>query len=244
MGIIGVVAALTIPNVNKNTCRAESVAKLKKIHAELNEAHSRATAVYGPFEKWFVNDDCTKNVDCAAAKIRYFNRITEFMKITKNCGTTENGCMRTSAKYLYYNTSYGWNLSSPSALLAGGWSFNVNIIYSKNTGSSFNGYNTNNSSVGQIYVDIDGPNKGKNTHGIDIFRFNVTTNGIYPGGGGSYWSDDNLKAYCFYYGYACAEWVIRNGNMDYLNTVKATSNSNSGVCKNGKQLSTTVSSCK
>ncbi|MBQ3311238.1 type II secretion system protein [bacterium] len=30
MGIIGVVAALTIPNVNKNTGRAEAVAKVKK----------------------------------------------------------------------------------------------------------------------------------------------------------------------------------------------------------------------
>ena len=53
MGIIGVVAALTIPNVNKNTNHARQVTKFKKTYAEINEALDRATAVYGPLKTWY-----------------------------------------------------------------------------------------------------------------------------------------------------------------------------------------------
>ena len=53
MGIIGVVAALTIPNLNSSTADKEKVAKLQKIYSNLNDAVGRATAVYGPMEGWW-----------------------------------------------------------------------------------------------------------------------------------------------------------------------------------------------
>ncbi len=52
MGIIGVVAALTIPNLNSSTADKEKVAKVKKIYSNLNDAIGRAQAVYGPVEEW------------------------------------------------------------------------------------------------------------------------------------------------------------------------------------------------
>ncbi|MBQ3311293.1 type II secretion system protein, partial [bacterium] len=257
MGIIGVVAALTIPNVNKNTGRAESVAKLKKIHAELNEAHSRATAVYGPFETWFVNDSCSDNTNCFNTRARYFNRITEFMKLQKNCGcksgedelcgvtAVNNGCMSGSNKLLYgdpYSMSI-YSQTYPRAIVASGWSFAiVDLIKNRTYSPPYYGY-TFNKSIGTIMVDIDGPKKGKNTVGIDLFEFVITSDGIYPYGGGTYWDDAGIKD-CARLGYKCTEWVIRNGNMDYLDAYH-TNDSNKGKCKsNGKQLSTTVSSCK
>ena len=99
MGIIGVVAALTIPNVNKNPGRAEAVAKVKKIYAELSEAHDRATAVYGPINTWPSNCD---------AKC-YRDRILEFIKFQKICNgeaashnePRSNGC---ADACLYYVT--------------------------------------------------------------------------------------------------------------------------------------------
>ena len=52
MGIIGVVAALTIPNLNSSTADKEKVAKVKKIYSNLNDALGRAQVVYGPVEEW------------------------------------------------------------------------------------------------------------------------------------------------------------------------------------------------
>lgn len=53
MGIIGVVAALTIPNLNSSTADKEKVAKVKKIYQNLDDAISRAHAVYGPQDEWY-----------------------------------------------------------------------------------------------------------------------------------------------------------------------------------------------
>ena len=51
MGIIGVVAPLTIPNLNQSTGDTEKVAKVKKVYANLTDAFGRATAVYGPIDE-------------------------------------------------------------------------------------------------------------------------------------------------------------------------------------------------
>ncbi|MBQ3311470.1 prepilin-type N-terminal cleavage/methylation domain-containing protein [bacterium] len=238
MGIIGVVAALTIPNVNKNTGRAEAVAKVKKIYAELNEAHNRATAVYGPIEKWFTQDKCNEypNEQCTQ---RYYDRITEFMKLQKDCRNNSN-CTKSVRYYLHNGNSGGFN-RFPAAILAGGFSIRINgYFYPACNNSNVYNYST----CGLIEIDLDGPSKGKQSWGTDIFTFVITKEGIKPFGGGTNWTDSNIKSYCSYSGEYCAEWVIRNGNMDYLDTYH-TNDSNKGKCKsNGKLLSTTVSSCK
>ena len=56
MGIIGVVAALTVPNLNSSTGDKEKVTKVKKIYSNLEDAVGRAQAIYGPFDEWFIND--------------------------------------------------------------------------------------------------------------------------------------------------------------------------------------------
>ena len=56
MGVIGIVAALTLPNLNSSTGDKERVAKAKKIYQNLTDAFGRAEVVYGPYEEWFIND--------------------------------------------------------------------------------------------------------------------------------------------------------------------------------------------
>jgi len=78
MGIIGVVAALTLPNLNSSTGDKEKVVKVKKIYQNLEDALGRATAVYGPYDDWFVNDN-----DATSQRTRFAELLTEFMKISK-----------------------------------------------------------------------------------------------------------------------------------------------------------------
>lgn len=72
MGVIGVVAALTLPNLNQSTNNKEKIAKVKKIYSNLNDAVGRATAVYGPINEW-----------SGLNKTKFFDRTTEFMKLSK-----------------------------------------------------------------------------------------------------------------------------------------------------------------
>ena len=86
MGIIGVVSALTLPNLNSSTGEKEKVAKVKKMYQNLNDAYGRATAVYGPLAEWTIND-----ADDKAKAKRIGERLTDFLKISKNCQQTNNG---------------------------------------------------------------------------------------------------------------------------------------------------------
>ena len=54
MGVIGIVSALTLPNLNSSTGEKERVAKLKKIYQNLNDAVGRSAAVYGPIDELII----------------------------------------------------------------------------------------------------------------------------------------------------------------------------------------------
>ena len=223
MGIIGVVAALTIPNLNSSTADKEKVAKLKKIYSNLEDAFGRATAVYGPIEEWFIagTDSITRTGD----------RLTEFMKVSKNCGREKNkGCLNTTQKNMFdggvtnpdNNTSYKFVLADGATVAI--------------------------SPLGIMYVDIDGANKGATQLGKDVFFFvyyyedNGIIDALYVP------RADNMAQYIGFLtpksgqkeenaGFATG-WIIDYGNMDYL---KLTSG---GKCPNGTVPTDANPSCK
>ena len=223
MGIIGVVAALTIPNLNSSTGDREKVAKVKKIYSNLNDAIGRAQAVYGPVEEW-VNGKTVEQKN-----LIFYERITEFMKIQKTCTPNTTGCFtKNQGNALKSGFSETDTFQSHyQVILADGISI---AMFPYEDGCQEDGcYN--------FYVDIDGPSKGSCTWGKDIFAFvGGSKDGLI-----SSWASSNatLRSYCFKFGNTCSSWVIQNNNMDYI---KADS---SGKCPNGKVLDwTTNTSCK
>ncbi len=230
MGIIGVVAALTIPNLNQSTGDREKVAKLKKVYANLTDAFGRATAVYGPIDEW-------SDIVGADTNRRIADRMTEFMKISKNCDTDESGCFPEDD----YKTLDGdvdespinWD-EEPMYLLADGTAIDF-YIYSSDCSNSQG--QLQNETCGLLYVDIDGV-KGSNTSGKDYFQFIIAKSGIYPHGAQiTVTNSANYGKNCFANGYACAGWVIEMGNMDYLKA-------SNGKCPNGTMLSVDNPTCK
>ena len=206
MGIIGIVSALTLPNLNSSTGEKEKVAKVKKIYQNLTDAYGRATAVYGPMSDWFVND----TTDSDRIK-RFAERITEFMKISKNCGTS-TGCWSTSPLLFVDGDECESNAFEAEKSHAGYYF----VILADGSSLSFvtarDGYEY------RIRVDIDGPNKGKTQEGSDIFDFT-----IYIGSGSNgqiayqltpstYPDNWNGAGVSDYY----TAWVIQNENLDYL----------------------------
>ena len=226
MGIIGVVAALTIPNLNKSTGDREKVAKLKKIYSNLEDAFGRATAIYGPIDEWFSN--LPAGMDTTT---RVGDRLTEFMKVSKNCGREKNkGCLNTTQKNMFdggvtnpdNNTSYKFVLADGATVAI--------------------------SPLGIMYVDIDGANKGATQLGKDVFFFvyyyedNGIIDALYVP------RADNMAQYIGFLtpksgqkeenaGFATG-WIIDYGNMDYL---KLTSG---GKCPNGTVPTDANPSCK
>jgi len=195
MGIIGVVAALTLPNLNSSTGEKEKVAKVKKIYSNLNDAMGRAQAIYGAFDEWTLNDSSNE------AKVkRVGERLTEFMKVSKNCGTNST---QTCVSSDYSNSNYYKFINADGSSIA---------IAGKPTYNSWS-----------IIVDIDGLNKGSNKidEGKEIFIFYISDNGEIIPGGTDYLSSNVplfLASRCNPGTYApeCTAWVIQYDNMDYL----------------------------
>lgn len=251
VGIIGIIATLTLPNLNHSTNDIEQVARVKKIYSNLNDAYGHAVAKYGSPSSWAINDDSE-----SAQTTRYGSRMAEFLKVSKNCGTG-TGCFTSGniTKSLSGSTKgkdYNSNTSYYKILLADGASvsFYIGDLNAKCIADSE--FTADSLSPAyypciEIGVDIDGPKKGPYAQGRDYFSFIMTKDGgIYPRGwngskaGVDTSTSSNLYTKCFKEGTSCAGWVIENGNMDYL---KQTS-FGTGKCPNGTVLSWSNTSCK
>ena len=195
IGIIGVVAALTLPNLNHATGDKEKVTKVKKVYASLTDAVDRAQVIYGPFDTWF--KDCEWGAECSE---RFAKRITEFMKVSKDCGF-DGGCFSSAPVLDIDGDKYNENdLEDMQALSI----YMVTLSDGISLGFCHNDI---------INVDIDGPNKGKNQDGNDRFNFQVGGEGensrLCPSTCGSEAALNN--SYLVH-----TLWTIRNDNLDYL----------------------------
>ena len=229
MGIIGVVSALTLPNLNSSTGEKEKIAKVKKIYQNLDDALGRAQAVYGPFDEWFVND-----VTALMQTRRFGERMTEFMKVSKNCGTEANeGC--------FANNTATWLTGGSISTNYDASPLRYKIIFADGTSVLFENEELVSASVVPkflIIIDIDGPNKGSYTFGNDLFQFVVENNMVIPykpANFSEYLSNNNGVTK---HGLYASGWVIDYDNMDYLKLDK------DGKCPNGTTVTEQNPRCK
>ena len=109
----------------------------------MNDAYGRAVAVYGPFDEWFIND----GNDAAVKAKRMGEPITEFMKVSKTCGTAESqGC---------FTSGVAKTLNGENDLELDKGTDYYKIITADGMSVSFH-----NGCGADIRVDIDGPNSG------------------------------------------------------------------------------------
>ncbi|MBR1754254.1 type II secretion system protein [bacterium] len=158
LGIIGVVAALTIPTLMQEQRNKEYVSRFQKAWGLLNnaikisEAHNGFIKTWGPTNNY---DDTELFMD------KYF---APYFNIAKNCKLLQNqGCWAQKTTYINGNeTSYNDNLTQYKMLLNDGMSLNFVLA----------GY-----PIDQVHIAVDtnGP-KGPNIGGRDIFKFALFLN--------------------------------------------------------------------
>lgn len=206
IGLLGVVAAVALPGLRRDTNGQEIVAKVKAVNLMLNEAYGRAAAKYGPISTWFASD----TTDIKRSE-RFGKRMSEFLKVSKTCGLeTKKECFnKNSIKKLSgddYNTFDNWNDV-------------YKIILTDGTTLGFESYHPNVYPL-YIFVDIDGPENGSNTFGIDIFTFQLDSKE------GQFIKDKNvLGSQCKNGGNGsfCTDWILLHDNADYLKCDNLTS---------------------
>lgn len=210
LGIIGVVAALTMPSLIASHKEKVTVARLKKVYSTLENAYMLARNENMDVQSWFESDDVKTN-----SKI-FYEKLKPYLNVMKDCGV-ESGCLTEGyVKTLdgrNYN-NYNLNTKEYRFILSDGTQVMIYLAKSDFAASD---------SIGNIKVDIDGY-RGSYTFGKDFFIFNITPKGIYPNGLENHTaSDDTFEEACNKSkqshdanGAGCTAWVIFNENMDYL----------------------------
>jgi len=221
LGIIGVVAALTIPSMVAKHQERERIVKLKKAYGTIQTAFNTAQFERGDLNTWADGTTGTTGSDNQAV----YDNLSPYLKIGKNCGIANNrDCFPDRVKWLSDSSKetlmrtnlYKFVLNDGTAIA---WHF-------PHAGVSMPGHLgggpvdtitkcTENITCGYIYVDVNGM-KGPNTYGKDVFQFIIFSGTkAVQHRGTTIWTpfEDTCLAN---QGTGCAGWVLIHGNMDYL----------------------------
>ena len=229
LGIIGIVAAMTMPTVINKGREKETVSKLKKMHSVLNQAFMMAVNDKGTPDQWgFVASNSSEtDPDKIEAdrngRDNVIKALVPYLKTTSVCYYSDSKCNNNSiysrTRYSLDGTQFGtWGV--PRVILADGSSIDLIYMDSSSCSAGSGTSKALKNVCGEIFVDINGI-KPPNATGKDIFWFRITKYGIVPGGTENDTSRD-FENYCnkskpnSLNGYGCAAWVIYNENMDYL----------------------------
>ena len=221
LGIIGVVAAMTLPTLINNYQAKETVTRLKKVYSIVNQAYLLAQNDYGTIDNWGLSNS-EKEVDPDTGEIvfgdnvspmvaLFWSKMTPYMKTLKVCNDiNDSRCLRYASSSLGASTKN--RKYTPSVILNDGTSLGGGWIGNANCGEK--------EVCADFSVDINGANQ-PNVIGRDIFYFRVYKHKITPIGIPGDISR-SFESYCLrntakeYNGYGCTAWVIYNENMDYL----------------------------
>jgi len=233
LGIIGIIADMTIPTLISNVTQQQYVVGLQKAYTEWNQALSQLAADDG-----CVGDlACTGIFGAGTTNESLGNEIVKYFKITRNCetiggGQDINGCFTDFLAGNYDGTGRnpGFDeIGNYRFITADGMAFSLGNMGSSMNPDCQNGASSGvtgnmNQVCGTVYVDVNGPNKGPNNMGRDIFDFYIT-NGhgilLYPDGGSDLdggwgpWKDsDGNPQYCYKdntNGGSCAGRIMEEG---------------------------------
>ncbi|MCM1338323.1 MAG: prepilin-type N-terminal cleavage/methylation domain-containing protein [Muribaculaceae bacterium] len=207
IGIIGIVAAITIPALMTKIQEHQTVTKLKETYSILSQAIKMAGEDVGYPEEWGVTGRNTKSANIVATNLK------PYLKITTDCGIGSTFTMPVDECGFPYRV-----FSLKNQLLTTKHLTNFYYITLLN-GSAIALYG---GEVPRIYmyalVDING-SAPPNTWGKDIFEFSYTpTTGLTPSGHPTI-SSNSYKTTCNNLrgtGWGCAYYVLNFGKMDYL----------------------------
>ena len=227
LGIIGVVAAMTMPTLIQKNNEKATVTKLKKIMNVMNSAITMSINENGPIDSWNLtatvwDEEAGANTDESKEGQDELTKkyLLPYLKYTSYCLYSDTTCK----KYTRYSldgtqfsaytdriiladgsTIVGFNLATPSCTASYGSSKPLQNV------------------CGEMFVDVNGASNPPNKSGEDLFLFYITKYGVIPMGTemeyNNYFSFENrcnLSKVNRLNGYGCAAWVIYNENMDYL----------------------------
>jgi prepilin-type N-terminal cleavage/methylation domain-containing protein len=212
LGIIGVVSALTIPNLMQNWQRKTYVTQLHSIYNTVQRAFTDQmtdTQAHNIAEAGFYRDGSPYNIER--------NFLNKNFKIVKDCGTSTSGCFASTYRNIN-GGSYTLSTSGRIVTLANGAAVSF-YIDGLDTGDE-----NSDDYVGYMYVDTNGQS-GPNILGRDLFVMYFFSDGVLDA--------HHVNPNCRKNGTNCGSGssaTERRNSLFATNCKSATSGSDSGGC--------------
>ena len=207
LGIIGVVAALTVPSLMQNWQKDAYTTQLHKVYTELSQAAIKATNDSNAISLDETDYVCTNEHGAEEFIKKYF-------KVVKSCGTDLTPCFASSYKNI---DGTDFELETPEyvATIASGASISVwyNSLGSADCGLADFGYgDDNNHGYMQLQVDTNGA-QWPNRVGRDLFYMELYSDGKVSEtyNGDIKWQAEACTDGGFGYGVGCLSRIIQDG---------------------------------
>jgi len=169
LGIIGVVAAMTLPVLTAKYQKIITATELKKSYSTILQAFTAAQKDYGDVSQWdFIKSESVTDGSELNNSLEFFAKtyLIPYLKVVTDCGDSKN-----STKECYYP----WYYSDQSSVNVSPNDNNYRFIINNSTLIQLV-YDNNNGVFGRrilLSVDINGKQK-PNTFGKDIFVMGIT----------------------------------------------------------------------
>ena len=195
LGIIGVVAAMTMPSLINSAQKKELVAQYKKAYSVISQAYLMIS-----------NDNGGSLEGVFTSYNDYIDVFSKYIKNVKVCRINEqvSRCYLDSYKHLdgsVISTDTGSTLTTPDGATL--------RFYHINSGCTGTTELKKPIGCGRIRVDVNGIKK-PNTVGYDIFDFYITQNGIIPRGHEDTTTKEDASS-----GYGRGITILTTGKIDY-----------------------------
>lgn len=162
LGIIGVVAAMTLPALIQKYEKQVTVTRLKTTYSTLSQAIKMSESENGTIETWNMPNSGWGTETYTSGKEFAEKYILPYMKIVKKCEYRSNDCMASDAydldgsksNYTTANINNTYNVALKNGVVAGFWT---------------------RGNLTEIYIDINGKQK-PNTGGKDKFGLLLVKN--------------------------------------------------------------------
>lgn len=215
LGIIGIIAALTIPTLFADFQEKQTVAQLKKTYSLISQVYSQVIQDNGAPNTWSI----TSEDDVAAYFIPYFNTSKTCKNVSQNCYVLMgySNANPTDLRKKFANRSSSQIRLQDGTIL----SFDSQLsLASGTTCTAWSGY------CFSITADINGI-KPPNRFGVDVFTFEAFSTKIKPRGASQTTSTNgdlcnptgDTGSAGWFNGSSCGNWVLQKENADYLKCI-------------------------
>ena len=159
LGIIGVVAAMTMPSLITNYQKKQTVTQLKKAYSELSQALKMSETEYGTMDSWDFSNFESRDERMNDFTSRY---LIPNLKILKTCVPSSSECWADNILALNKKLIHSYLINGVGASFVTVSGYSV-YYWPDDTGVWF-------------FIDINGLKK-PNVVGRDIFRFRLNIDG-------------------------------------------------------------------